>query len=53
MTKSWVHISVVNLLLVAVMTKLRAVIDHYVPMGYQDDAGFHFGVKPASGQKPL
>jgi len=53
MTKSWVHITLLNLLLVGVIAKLRAMIDNHVPLGYQDHAGFHFGVKPASDHKPL
>jgi hypothetical protein len=53
MTKSWVHINALNLLVVSVIAKLRALIDNHVPLGYQDEAGFHFGVKPASDHKPL
>jgi hypothetical protein len=50
MTKSWVHITVLNLLLVGVIAKLRAMFDNHVPLGYQDEAGFHFGVKPKDRQ---
>lgn len=53
MTKSWVHINVLNLLIVGVIAKLRDMVDHHVPAGYQDEAGFHFGVKPASEHKQL
>jgi hypothetical protein len=52
MTKSWAHVTVLNLWLIGVITKLRAMIDNHVPLGYQDEAGFRFGIKP-SDQKPL
>lgn len=52
MTKSWVHINILNLLLMGVIAKLYAMVDHHVPLGYQDEGGFHFGVKSANEQKP-
>ena len=46
MNKTWLHIIAVNLLLVGIITKLRAVIKNRVPLGYQDETGFHFGTQP-------
>ncbi len=45
MTKTWLHIIAVNLLLVGIIAKLRALIKDHVPLGYQDETGFHFGVQ--------
>jgi hypothetical protein len=44
MNKTWLHIIAVNLLLVGIVAKLRAVMNTHIPLGYQDKAGFHFGV---------
>jgi len=45
MHKSWLHFIAVNLLLVGILTKLRATIENHIPLGYQDETGFHFGVQ--------
>ena len=29
-----------------IITKVRAAIEAQVPMGYQDETGFHTGIKP-------
>ena len=36
------------LLVAAIAAKVRAMIDAQIPMGYQDEGGFHNGVKPAA-----
>ncbi len=33
------------LLLAAIAAKVRAMIDEQIPMGYQDESGFHTGTK--------
>jgi len=33
------------LLIAGIITKLRAAVKIEVPVGYQDETGFHFGVK--------
>ena len=53
MAKSWVHSAPVNPLRIGVIAKLRAIIENQVPLGYQDEAGFHYGVKQANHRKPL
>jgi len=45
MHKSWLHFMAVNLLLVGILTRLRAAIENHIPLGYQDETGFHFGVQ--------
>jgi hypothetical protein len=35
----------VNLLVVGTLTKLRVIIEKHIPLGYQDESGFHFGVQ--------
>ena len=47
MNRTWLHIIVVNLLLVGILAKLRATLNTHIPLGYQDEAGFHFGVQDA------
>jgi hypothetical protein len=53
MTKSWVQTAPLNPLRVGVIAKLRAMIENQVPLGYQDEGGFHYGVKTANHRKPL
>jgi hypothetical protein len=36
------------LLVAAIAAKVRSMIDAQVPMGYQDETGFHAGVKAAN-----
>ena len=45
MNKSWLHIIAVNLLLIGMVAKLRAAMKTHIPLGYQDETGFHFGVQ--------
>jgi len=44
MHKTWLQMIAVNLLLVGILAKLRATLNNRVPVGYQDETGFHFGV---------
>ena len=53
MAKSWVHTAPLNPLRFGIIAKLRAIIENQVPLGYQDEAGFHYGVKRANHRKPL
>lgn len=46
MNRTWLHIILLNLLIAGIVTKLRAVIKTHIPLGYQDETGFHFGVQP-------
>jgi hypothetical protein len=39
------------ILVAAVAAKVRAMIDAQAPMGYQDEGGFHTGVKTAGDSK--
>jgi hypothetical protein len=34
----------------AIAAKVRAAIEAQVPLGYQDETGFHTGVKPRDGE---
>lgn len=45
MNKTWLHIIAVNLLLVGILARLRSVMNHHIPLGYQDETGFHFGIQ--------
>ena len=44
MHKTWLHTMVLNLLIVGILAKLHIAIRNCVPIGYQDETGFHFGV---------
>ncbi|HVU07580.1 MAG TPA: hypothetical protein VHG89_03450 [Verrucomicrobiae bacterium] len=50
MTKLWVQISLASLLFVSLVAKLRAAVESQVPLGYEDEKGFHFGVKQAANK---
>jgi hypothetical protein len=52
MHKTWLHAFALNLLLIAVAAKLRGLLASHVPLGYQDQSGFHFGVKQAQDDWP-
>ena len=45
MHRSWLSFVAVNLLLVGILVRLRAAIENRIPLGYQDETGFHFGVQ--------
>jgi len=44
MNKTWLHMVAWNLLLMGILARLRAAVDQ-IPLGYQDETGFHFGVQ--------
>jgi len=44
--KSSIYAVVVTMLFAAIAAKLKAVYDQHVPMGYEDEEGFHFGNEP-------
>ena len=49
MQKTTLHTpSTAALMYAAVAAKLRALMDKLVPVGYQDEAGFHAGVQRSS-----
>jgi hypothetical protein len=45
MHKTWLPAFALNLLLIGIMAKLRGIFESHVPLGYQDESGFHFGVQ--------
>jgi hypothetical protein len=45
MNKTWLHIIAVNLLLVGILARLRSAMNNHIPLGYQDETGFHFGIQ--------
>jgi hypothetical protein len=47
MHKPWSHSGSSGLHLHEIVAKLRKAIRFYIPTGYQDETGFHMGVKPA------
>jgi hypothetical protein len=45
MYKTWLHAFALNLLFLGIAAKLRNMFESHVPLGYQDENGFHYGVK--------
>ncbi len=45
MHKTWLPAFTLNLLLLSIVAKVRNIFEKHVPLGYQDEAGFHYGVK--------
>jgi hypothetical protein len=45
MNKTWLHIIAVNLLFVGIFVRLRAAMNNHIPLGYEDETGFHFGIQ--------
>ncbi len=45
MSKMLLPVLTLNLLLFGLAARLREMIESKIPLGYQDQTGFHFGVK--------
>lgn len=45
MSKILLPVLTLNLLVFGLAAKLREVLESRIPLGYQDQTGFHFGVK--------
>ena len=45
MSKILLPVLTLNLLLFGLAARLREMIESKIPLGYQDQTGFHFGVK--------
>ena len=43
--KTSFYIAAFTMLFAAIAAKLRAAYDKQVPLGYQDETGFHFGAE--------
>jgi hypothetical protein len=51
--KPWSHTGNVGFSAAGLVAKLRNIVKIEVPVGYQDEAGFHYGVKTAEKQTNL
>ena len=45
MSKILLPVLTLNLLMFGLAARLREMIESKIPLGYQDQTGFHFGVK--------
>ncbi len=45
MSKILLPVLTLNLLIFGLAAKLREALESKIPLGYQDQTGFHFGVK--------
>jgi hypothetical protein len=52
MHKTYLHAFALSLLFAGIIAKLRSVIASQVPLGYQDESGFHLGVKQTQDKWP-
>ena len=43
--KGWAHQGVTGFLLGGLIARLKTAINQQIPVGYQDESGFHTGVK--------
>jgi hypothetical protein len=46
--KQSLYAVLVTALFAAIIAKVRAAFDRQVPIGYEDEEGFHYGVEPVS-----
>ena len=44
--KQSLYVVVFTMLFAGILAKLRAAMDRQVPLGYQDENGFHLGAEP-------
>jgi hypothetical protein len=44
--KTWFPVTTLTAPVVAIIIKLRNLVKWQIPIGYQDETGFHFGVQP-------
>lgn len=51
MHKTWLHAFALNLLFISIVAKLRSMFEAHVPLGYQDETGFHYGIERARNHK--
>jgi hypothetical protein len=45
--KAWLNVATMALLLSAFIARLKTAVTIQIPTGYQDETGFHMGVKSA------
>jgi len=48
MTNKSLYIVAVTVLFGGILAKIRAAMEKQVPIGYQDENGFHYGAEPVS-----
>jgi hypothetical protein len=46
MNKSPLYMAILTVLFAGILAKLRAMYNKQVPLGYEDESGFHFGPEP-------
>jgi hypothetical protein len=50
-TKQSFYLAAVTLMFAGILAKMRAMMDKHVPVGYQDENGFHLGTGSEKGSK--
>lgn len=46
--KNSLYVAVLTVVFAGLLAKVKAVLDKQVPVGYQDENGFHLGAQPAA-----
>lgn len=46
MNKTPIYLAVLTVLFAGILAKMRAAYEKQVPLGYEDENGFHFGSEP-------
>jgi hypothetical protein len=46
MNKTPLYLAVLTVLFAGIIAKMRATYEKQVPLGYEDENGFHFGSEP-------
>jgi hypothetical protein len=48
--KAWFHVGAASFSPANIIAKLKNAVTFDIPTGYQDESGFHAGVKPAESE---
>jgi hypothetical protein len=48
--KTWLNVDAMASLPAALIARLKNAVNIQIPTGYQDETGFHMGVKPAESK---
>ena len=49
-SKAWFHAGVASFSPAGIIARLKSAVKFDIPTGYQDESGFHFGVKVAESE---
>ena len=53
MSKVFVPVLTLNVMIFRLVARVRKAFENCVPLGYEDETGFHFGQEETAGQSPV